>query len=267
MTRAACGGEQRPPHPDLFIVSVEVSSGTAVCQCLQWLDARCTPNGTGDKITEQDMRGHAKHEIRDNRRWRCGTERTSLHEEDDEDDNTRQQPSLARKKTCNNKPRIIDAVELAFPTPKGWKATSHGWESEISSLEDLAIRIQISPYHSSRAPNSAKQHGKCEASRDAAPGWPLGQSWDSLGTPISDSTEEKHWRKHLRRGTYVRNRDPGLADQSCRLNCGHMDESMMHLAACLRAKSFWDRVFTFSRTVLGCPDVDSRQGAILERSS
>ena len=33
----------------------------------------------------------------------------------------------------------------------------------------------------------------------------------------------------------------------------------MHLTACPRAKPFWDRVLTFSRTVLGCPDPPYRQ--------
>ena len=68
------------------------------------------------------------------------------------------------------------------------------------------------------------------------------KAWNSLGTPISDSTEEKHRRKHLHQGINVRNRHIGLADQSCRLNCGHADESMMHLNACPRAMPFWDKL-------------------------
>jgi hypothetical protein len=34
--------------------------------------------------------------------------------------------------------------------------------------------------------------------------WPL--VWESLGTPISDASEEKHWRKLLHRGIFVHNR-------------------------------------------------------------
>ena len=37
----------------------------------------------------------------------------------------------------------------------------------------------------------------------------------------------------------------------------------MHLTTCRKAKPFWDRVFTFTRTVLGCPDPSSRQQAIV----
>ena len=34
--------------------------------------------------------------------------------------------------------------------------------------------------------------------------WPL--IWESLCTPISDATEEKHWHKLLHRGIFVHNR-------------------------------------------------------------
>ena len=34
---------------------------------------------------------------------------------------------------------------------------------------------------------------------------PWDKVWESLGNPISDATEERHWRKLLHRGTFVRN--------------------------------------------------------------
>ena len=52
--------------------------------------------------------------------------------------------------------------------------------------------------------------------------------WPTLGTPLSDATEEKEWRKMLQRAFFVRNRDTErikAGTTQCRLGCG-CEESM-----------------------------------------
>ena len=82
--------------------------------------------------------------------------------------------------------------------------------------------------------------------------WPL--VWESLGTPISDASEEKHWRKLLHRGIFVHNRqrDPNKT-VLCRMHgCTHI-ESQLHIVQCNKLKPYWKLVFTFIATVLGDP--------------
>ena len=55
--------------------------------------------------------------------------------------------------------------------------------------------------------------------------------WPTLGTPLSDATEEKNWRKMLHRGIFTRNRDPANVEAGehwCRMEL-KCEESMLHL--------------------------------------
>ena len=76
--------------------------------------------------------------------------------------------------------------------------------------------------------------------------------WGSLGTPLSDPTEEKSWRRLLHRATDARNRHRG-ADHRCRLQCGCQDESMLHMVTCRNSKPFWAACIAFCTNVLHEP--------------
>ena len=80
---------------------------------------------------------------------------------------------------------------------------------------------------------------------------PFKRIWPTLGTPISDATEEKDWRKMLHRATFVRNRDPKAETHDCRLRCRCKDESMLHIVQCGKTKPFWKMVFRFIKDVFG----------------
>ena len=67
----------------------------------------------------------------------------------------------------------------------------------------------------------------------------------SFGTKLSDATEERQWRKFVHRATNVRNRDPKLADHTCRL-CRRAEESMLHLLECPQAKAYWRACIDFT---------------------
>eukprot|EP00964_Phaeocystis_antarctica_P128559 scaffold92333_cov105-Phaeocystis_antarctica.AAC.1 len=67
---------------------------------------------------------------------------------------------------------------------------------------------------------------------------PWKRVWASLGTPLSDATEEKQWRKLLQRALNTRNRDSRAPSNRCRLGC-NCEESMLHLAQCPRTTALW----------------------------
>ena len=93
----------------------------------------------------------------------------------------------------------------------------------------------------------------CEAnwqSRIRGPPIPWEKIWPTLGTPLSDATEERNWRKLLHRAIFVRNRDP-KGPQECRLKCPCKDESMLHLITCRYTRPLWVAVANFTHTVLG----------------
>ena len=63
--------------------------------------------------------------------------------------------------------------------------------------------------------------------------------WSSIGTPLTDPTEENAWWRLIQRAWNAKNRHPTEPDKSCRLNCGCNDESMLHMITCSRAKPLW----------------------------
>ena len=169
---------QRTPHRRPIGTPRNRSHGRGVSPFLYIVRASCDcgleikPATGGEKLPRPVARRevHPPQNRRQNHRARDALW-NDPEEEDEEDDNPRWR---ARKRaTTNRASTIIDAVELAFPTPKGWKATSHGWESEISSLEGLTIRKMTkycSPYHSSwsRGTPTAKKHRIRDCARHGA---------------------------------------------------------------------------------------------------
>ena len=74
--------------------------------------------------------------------------------------------------------------------------------------------------------------------------------WASLGTPLSDATEERIWRKNLHRALDVRNRHPEAETHKCRnLRCQEV-ESQLHLVRCAYYLPFWKEILEISFYVL-----------------
>ena len=82
--------------------------------------------------------------------------------------------------------------------------------------------------------------------------------WKSIGTPLSDATEEKQWRKLLRRAIFVRNKDASAPTCACRLGCPDT-ESMLHLFNCRarHTKPLWTACLKFIGDI-GCGVPDRR---------
>eukprot|EP00966_Prymnesium_polylepis_P023374 538096-Prymnesium_polylepis.1 len=65
------------------------------------------------------------------------------------------------------------------------------------------------------------------------PNIPFKKVFASIGTPLSDATEERQWRKLVHRSTYVRNRKHKQAPENlCRLCPDSATETIMHLFEC-----------------------------------
>ena len=78
--------------------------------------------------------------------------------------------------------------------------------------------------------------------------WP--QVWASVGTDLSDPTEEADWRKLLHRAWSARNRFPKEPNHTCRLGCGERSESMLHMVKCQHAIPLWRAAINFCENVL-----------------
>ena len=84
-----------------------------------------------------------------------------------------------------------------------------------------------------------------------------------MGTPLSDATEERQWRKLVHRATFVRNRKHKQAPQNqCRL-CGRAEETIMHLFRCEKTKPLWKACVRFCVDTLGADTPNKLTDAII----
>ena len=165
-----------------------------------------------------------------------------------EDDNEEEPPKVY----------IIGPPSLTFPIAEGWAPANPHPDTgyAIKTLPQASIKrlTKLFTHHAvvTKRPN-------CEANwqkRIRGPPIPWDKIWPSLGTPLSDATEERNWRKLLHRALFVRNRDPKAQGQAraCRLSCGDPNESMLHLIHCRNARPFWNATRAFATNVLEMPN-------------
>ena len=156
-----------------------------------WLDARNSPHDTGDTVNPDVI---ARATITQAAVWR------TIPTDDDEDD--------AQPKAVDI--RLGGAVTQTFPSPNGW--TTHTPNDGITSLTHLNIsnitKHFTTPHIRGLRPNCEIEWANSDPKHHRLPHVrvPWDKVWESLGTPISDATEERHWRKLLHRGTFVRNK-------------------------------------------------------------
>ena len=153
-------------------------------------------------------------------------------------------------------------VTQAYPLNEGWhlpnqsprKPSTDTYGDDLRRLTDLTIH-ELTLYLTKTITDGVRPN--CERAwetRLALPyPIPWRMIWASIGTPLSDPTEEKAWRKLLHRAINARNRHPTNPDKSCRLKCGCNDESMLHLIECRHARPLWSACAKFIRDVLGEP--------------
>ena len=134
-----------------------------------------------------------------------------LLNEDDPDRDPEERDDFANGKLTTN--HVYAPTTLAFPHPQGWNPEDRlnspppPSEYTINNLAHATIHrltyLFTQPHINGARPN-------CEANwalrYPRGPPIPWRLIWPSLGTPLSDATEEREWRKLLHRGIYVRNR-------------------------------------------------------------
>jgi len=133
-------------------------------------------------------------------------------------------------------------------------------------LSDLTVHA-ITEYHTERITQGAQP--SCIANWHIKLGLPppytkipFKKIFASFGTPLSDATEERQWRKLVHRATFVRNRNPNLPSHQCRLCDGH-EESILNLFSCQAAAPFWRQCLLFCKNVLGISAHQDTREAIM----
>ena len=167
----------------------------------------------------------------------------------------------------------MGAVTETFPLNDGWymKGTDakkqDGKPKKLSELtiHEITARLTSIKMAGARPKCEAAWEQRLPHSDKLKAAWP--KIWRSLGTPLTDPTEEKSWRRLLHRATDAKNRHP-RGQHDCRLRCGCGDESMLHMVRCPQLNRFWRECFDFCRDVLKEPkDMDATWSVIFNLST
>ena len=192
------------------------------------LDVNAIPHRTGTVFTAAEL---ADADILKAATWTTYAEnyfdRTRQLEEEDPPE-----PEVKKKQ--------IAGTLCAATAQHGWMATEDD-DGIIKSLQDLTIK-KITKIYTTKIIGSDRPN--CEEAWESRLGvgtLPWDRIWRSIGTPFSDPTEEKAFRKLAHRATYVHNRG-GWTTTDCRLGCG-ATESMQHMLECPGARAVWNEAF------------------------
>ena len=214
-----------------------------------WLDQSCKPHRTGGTVWWMN-KSVIEASLWMERKERYATNPHDGCDIDDDSDDDETRVTIAGLRTSH------------FPADAGWfvdgtePTKADGSQRRLSELTIRNISRLNTRLHTEGArPN-------CEANWENRIGhelpWP--KIWRSLGTELSDATEESRWYRNLHRATFVRNRQDETS-KKCRLKCGH-EESMLHLPRCPKLGALWDTIFDFLNAI-GIPPPAHRTEAIL----
>ena len=235
-----------------YYAKVEQDETTGMLQYhTQWIDTFGSPHDTGTYVS-------------DYRQIRDPMQRAAIWiEQTDEDAHYefRNDPDAKGDTDDDGVPKtklyIIGPASTSFPVCHGWspeaQATDVPTEFKITTLAQVTIKRMT---HLFTQPHILGARPNCEDAWIKRVGWnvPFPKIWPTLGTPLSDATEEKQWRKMLQRAIDVRNRHPDAPTHTCRLRC-NWEESMLHLIQYRETRPLWTRVTHFAETVLGEPKI------------
>lgn len=155
--------------------------------------------------------------------------------------------------------RLIGPVTLAYPLNNGWRLpydlkmiertknfTICLGQASLSFILSIPYMTEYQTYRNhTDAPPNCEAVWKSKLSYKV--NWP--RVWNSLGTPLSDATEEKFWRKMLHRALFTNTRNPEEPD-GCRV-CKRHPEHAYHLVTCHMIRGdFWKKLLLFIREIL-----------------
>ena len=226
---------------------------------LLWLDISNRPHRTGQFLTP-----HHSDIIDSVEYWHTQAPDNDSDDDDGEDENANPHaiPKLPHP--------IIGPTHLTFPRNTGWHPAGSPATTEHNqpySLADHTIKRITKLF---TEPHCVGQQPNCIANWNAHLGqaiaatipWP--KVFASFGTPLSDPSDERQWRKLVHRATFVRNRNPKLQpqDQNCRL-CRRTPERIHHMFECCHTAPLWRACIKFTTDVLHHdPPLDSRNAII-----
>ena len=236
-----------------FCARREKAEDGAIRYHKQFLDTFGSPHDTGDYVSDYMA---MRHPIVPAIAWAVNKSEDAhycFQDEEREDEQTHDQGLEAAEETAPaTRTYIAGPPSLTFPIPEGWSPRNPQQDPAymIKKLQDLTIKrlTKFFTYH-----NVKMARPNCEINWPIKfNGWsiPFEKIWPTLGTPLSDATEERNWRKMLHRAIFVRNKDPKAKSQRCRLNCNSI-ENMLHLVRCMHTKPYWNAVKRFLEQVLG----------------
>ena len=175
-----------------------------------WVDTFGTPYPTGEYVTDYQLMAHVMtpvalwiEEVEEDAHYNFqGSDATDQEELDDEET----QKSV--------KIYIIGPASLAFPLCDGWSPEKRQPDPayKIETLAQLTIKRMTKLF---TLDITEDKRPTCETKwpKKIGSAIPFDIIWPSLGTPLSDATEEKQWRKMLHRAINVRNRHPEAPSQ------------------------------------------------------
>ena len=249
-TRPQPGGPlPRPEATTTFAMTEDTDLGRVYHEL--WLDLSRRPHRTGREITPPAHSVLTPVEQWDDKPTEEGPQHGSQQEEDE-----RPPPKP---------PAIIGAKTTAFPRNIGWHIEEQTPRTKGKNLprklSDLTVHA-ITEYHTKRVTQGAKP--SCIENWHIKLGLPAPHTkipfkkiFKSFGTPLSDPTEERQWRKLVHRATFVRNRDPKAPSHDCRL-CRTHEESILNLFACQSTAPLWNKCMQFCHKMFGTqvyPDI------------
>ena len=164
----------------------------------QWLDTFSTPHDTDDYVTPFHLMNNAItpaalwiEEGEEDAHYTFQHQQQQCHDLDDEPE----------KET---KVYIMGPTALTFPNYKGWSPATNNPDPNyaITKLPHLTIK-RLTKLFTLSIINDKRPN--CETNWPLAIGRtiPFEIIWPTLGTPLSDATEEKNWRKMLHRAIFV----------------------------------------------------------------
>ena len=130
--------------------------------------------------------------------------------------------------------RIAGTEDSVFPLNEGWTLAG----SKHTKLTEIFNIHNMTQYLTMQLVGDARPNAEANWAKRVPYPIPWQKVWSSVGTPLSDPTEEKQWRKLLQRALNTRNRDTRAPSKRCRLGC-ICDESMLHLAQCPHTAPLW----------------------------
>ena len=167
------------------------------------------------------------------------------------------------------RPRIAGPITTARPAETDWyfmPRTENDRPRTFTSLLSIksVTKHLTKKLVGSTRPNCEKNYGLFGRLPFTVPPSVWRRIWRSLGTPLSNATEERIWRKNLHRALDVRNRHKEADTHECRNPLCTMTESQLHLVRCSYYLPFWKEILDIAFFVLGVDLRGNPQGSRLD---